>query len=153
MSGNEENRGRRHHMGKPGQMQELDRLRDRVKRSLDMPHYGPKGEYPPLNVWVGEDVVITAELPGFEPDDIDVAIADNVVVISAARPAKVLPGYLPVRQERFHGKFSRSLEMPFNLDDASAQANLKHGVLQIKLNKRQEPVRNVRVTVRKGMQK
>jgi HSP20 family molecular chaperone IbpA len=43
--------------------------------------------------------------------------------------------------------------MPFNVDDASAQANLKHGVLQIKLNRRQEPVRNVKVTVRKGNQK
>jgi HSP20 family protein len=133
-------------------MEELDRLRERVKRSLDMPHYGPKGEYPPLNVWVG-DVVVTAELPGFESEEIDVAIMDNVVIITAQRAVKQLPGYQSLRQERFHGKFTRSLEMPFNVDDASAQANLKHGVLQIKLNRRQEPVRNVKVTVRKGNQK
>jgi HSP20 family protein len=134
-------------------MEELDRLRERVKRSLDMPHYGPKGEYPPLNVWVGDDVVVTAELPGFESEEIDVAIMDNVVIITAQRAVKQLPGYQSLRQERFHGKFTRSLEMPFNVDDASAQANLKHGVLQIKLNRRQEPVRNVKVTVRKGNQK
>lgn len=134
-------------------MEELDRLRERVKRSLDMPHYGPKGEYPPLNVWVGDDVVVTAELPGFESEEIDVAIMDNVVIITAQRALKQLPGYQSLRQERFYGKFSRSLEMPFNVDDANAQANLKHGVLQIKLNRRQEPVRNVKVTVRKGNQK
>lgn len=134
-------------------MEELDRLRERVKRSLDMPHYGPKGEYPPLNVWVGDDVVVTAELPGFESDEIDVAIMDNVVIITAQRALKQLPGYQSLRQERFYGKFTRSLEMPFNVDDANAQANLKHGVLQIKLNRRQEPVRNVKVTVRKGNQK
>jgi HSP20 family protein len=145
-----ENRARHHSVTK---MEELDRLRERVKRSLDMPHYGPKGEYPPLNVWVGDDVVVTAELPGFESEEIDVAIMDNVVIITAQRAVKQLPGYQSLRQERFHGKFTRSLEMPFNVDDASAQANLKHGVLQIKLNRRQEPVRNVKVTVRKGNQK
>lgn len=145
-----ENRSKHHPVTK---MEELDRLRERVKRSLDMPHYGPKGEYPPLNVWVGDDVVVTAELPGFESEEIDVVIMDNIVIITAQRALKQLPGYQSLRQERFHGKFTRSLEMPFNVDDASAQANLKHGVLQIKLNRRQEPVRNVKVTVRKGNQK
>jgi HSP20 family protein len=146
-----ENRSRHH--APVTKMEELERLRERVKRSLDMPHYGPKGEYPPLNVWVGDDVVVTAELPGFESEEIDVAIMDNVVIITAQRALKQLPGYQSLRQERFHGKFTRSLEMPFNVDDANAQANLKHGVLQIKLNRRQEPVRNVKVTVRKGNQK
>jgi len=148
-----ENTSKPKHHAPVTQMEELERLRERVKRSLDMPHYGPKGEYPPLNVWVGDDVVVTAELPGFESEDIDVAIMDNVVVITVQRAAKHLPGYQSLRQERFHGKFTRSLEMPFNVDDATAQANLKHGVLQIKLNRRQEPIRNVKVTVRKGNQK
>lgn len=143
----------RHH-APVSRMEELERLRDRVKRSLDMPHYGPKGEYPPLNVWVGDnDVVVTAELPGYEVDCIDVAIMDNVLILTVERPVKTIAGYQSLRQERFHGKFSRSLEMPFNVDNEHAQANLKHGVLQIKLNRRQEPVRNVKVTVRKGNQK
>ena len=68
----------------------------------------------------GEDVVVVAELPGVERDDIDLHTASDALVISVDTPKR-----------RFH----KELRLPARVDPNSAQASYKNGVLEVRLKK------------------
>ena len=42
------------------------------------------------------------------------------------------------RQERGYGKFSRSIQLPFNINAAKVEANFKDGILSVNLPKAEE---------------
>lgn len=102
------------------------------------------GEWPlPLDVTEGEDgVVVTASVPGFKPEDIDVTIEDNVLTINArtesAEETAVPNGAGDERfliRERRSGAFRRSLRLPEFVDSEGADTRYEHGVLSITLPK------------------
>ncbi len=68
----------------------------------------------------GEDVVVVAELPGVEKDDIDLHTAYDELVISVDTPKR-----------RFH----KRLRLPARVDPNSAHASYKNGVLEVRLKK------------------
>ena len=59
---------------------------------------------------------IRVELPGLKPEDIDVSLQDGALVISGERQSekieKIEEGVEVHRQERFYGKFQRTLTLP-----------------------------------------
>ncbi len=83
-----------------------------------------------------ENITIESTIAGVGPDDIDIAITPESVVIKGRRERKekVKKGdYL--HQECFWGKFSRSIILPQEIDPDRAHASLKDGVLKIVLPK------------------
>jgi len=94
-------------------------------------------EYPAVNVWVnGEDAVITSEIPGVKTDDIDIAITGNSVTLRGKRPLeeeKNVESYH--RHELWHGNFSKTVQLPFNVDSEKVHASYKNGVLHVSLPK------------------
>jgi HSP20 family protein len=97
----------------------------------------PRYNYPPINVHYNNDhVVVTSEMPGMEADDIDISIKGNVLTLSGERktPQHDEEDNL-LRNERRFGQFSRSLQMPFEIDPDSVKAQYKNGVLEIKLDR------------------
>src|SRR5687768_11931473 len=66
--------------------------------------------FPAMNVWAGEEnAVVTAELPGVSPEEINIAITGDTVTLSGSRQrpeAEAANSYH--RQERGYGPFSRS---------------------------------------------
>ena len=102
------------------------------------------GEWPlPLDVTEDEDgVVVTASVPGFKPEDIDVTIEDNVLTINASTESAgetAVPnepgGERFLIRERRSGAFRRSLRLPEFVDSDGADTRYEHGVLSITLPK------------------
>ena len=80
----------------------------------------------------GDDIVIQADVPGMSPDDIKIALHDDVLVLSGERNAEREhhEGSV-VRAERTYGAFSRMIHLPHHIDGSTAESKLENGVLEI----------------------
>ncbi len=95
---------------------------------------------PPVDILESDDrIVLRADLPGVEQDDIELRVEDGVLILRGQRkpPADVRPEDLH-RSERPHGTFVRSFSLPQNIDQAAIRASQKNGVLEVVLPKKQE---------------
>jgi HSP20 family protein len=92
-------------------------------------------KYPALNAWVNDEgLMVTAEVPGVNPEDIEITILDDTLTLSGSRNTDELPdGAEFKRRERGSGEFSRSIELPFRVDGDAVEAHFNNGVLQITL--------------------
>lgn len=91
--------------------------------------------FPTINGWVNEEgLIVTAEIPGVEADEIEISIVDESLTLSGAREDQELPeGSEYIRRERSSGKFSRKVELPFRVDVDAVKAHFQNGVLKIEL--------------------
>ena len=106
-----------------------------MSRLLDNLRLAAPPEFPLMNVWTGTDgAVITAEIPGVVPEELDIAVHQNTVTLRGSRPAEPLPeGAVVHRRERITGTFARNLVLPFRLDGDHATAKFRNGVLRLDL--------------------
>jgi HSP20 family protein len=85
----------------------------------------------------GDEFVATADVPGFERDDIDVRIAENTLSIDARREEQQTDEregtYL--RSERHHRSLSERVRFPEPVHEDSATATLRNGVLTVTVPK------------------
>jgi HSP20 family protein len=83
------------------------------------------------------DFILTADLPGLSRDQIDISVDENRVVIRGERQEG--PIDLPCEQfhrvERGHGRFSRSFALSDTIDVSRVSADLKDGILTIRIPK------------------
>lgn len=97
-------------------------------------------DFPPLNIWSGEnDIIIAAEMPGVDPKQVDISVKGDLVTLSGERPAESLgegEGYH--RQERSHGRFSRGLRLPFRVDSIRVEATYEKGILKVTLPRHEQ---------------
>jgi HSP20 family protein len=84
-----------------------------------------------------EGFVVEVELPGIEPDDVDVHVNGEELVIRGGRHLE-----LPSRPEAFHriersyGPFVRTFQLGVDVEAARITARLQDGVLRVELPKR-----------------
>jgi HSP20 family protein len=95
---------------------------------------------PPVDIFENaEKIVLRADLPGVEQNDIELRVEDGTLLIRGQRK---LPGdFRPEdmhRAERPHGTFVRTFGLPTNIDQAGIRATQKNGVLDVTLPKKQE---------------
>jgi len=84
----------------------------------------------------GDNFVLKAQLPGIDPNDIDVQVTREAISISGERRyenTEEKPGY--VRSEFRYGKFHRVLPLPAHIQNDSVQAEYKDGILTLTLPK------------------
>lgn len=87
----------------------------------------------------GDEYVVTADLPGFEKEDIDVTLQGDQLRIEAEHSSETEEGdesdgeYL--RKERRHQSTSRSVSLPEEVDEESVSAQYRNGVLTVTLPK------------------
>jgi HSP20 family protein len=81
---------------------------------------------------------VHAEIPGVRKEDIHVAVDGNQVKISAEvkKEKEVKEGEKVLRSERYFGKVSRAFTLGQEVDEATAEAKYKDGVLELRLPKR-----------------
>ena len=114
----------------------LDRLRkienEMNRRSGTRASLG-MSEYPVINVWTGEhDVVVTAEMPGVDPDDVELTVHRNALTVKGRRrPEADAEAATYHRRERSYGKFGRTISLPFDADSSKVQADCDAGILRI----------------------
>lgn len=84
----------------------------------------------------GDSYVVTADLPGYEKDDIEVRLSRSTLKITAERDTETETGEGEyVRRERSRESVSRSVRLPDSVVEGKTEANYKNGVLTITLSK------------------
>ena len=93
--------------------------------------------YPSVDVYEEKDsIVIKAEIPGTERNDIDVRLLDNSIIISGEKKTEEkLERKDYFRMERSHGTFTRTVNLPAGIDAEHAKASFKDGVLEVRIPK------------------
>jgi HSP20 family protein len=123
---------------------EVDSLQSEVNRLFDAFFGGNEANrrrwVPAMDlVETDEHLVLRADLPGLNRDDVNIEIKDGVLTISGERKSEHTE-----RSEGFHrverafGSFSRSLSLPDGVDADKVRAEFENGVLQIKIPKPEE---------------
>ena len=81
--------------------------------------------------------LVKAELPGVAREDLDVTIKDGVLAINAERKKekKDEKDGRVIREERYYGKFVRSLRLGSDVDESGIEAHYEDGVLNLSLPK------------------
>lgn len=125
---------------------EMDRLTNRMGSGLAV-----APSYPAINVWVNEDgALVTAELPGFDPEALDISVVNDTLTLSGDRCAEDTgEGATYHRRERRCGKFTRSFQLPFLVEGTEVEASFEQGVLKIELP-RAEADKPKKITVKAG---
>lgn len=104
----------------------------------------PEGEFPAFKMRSPKvdlidrdnEIVIRAELPGVNKDDLDVSMTENNVTIRAVttHETKEEKGEY-YRREMSRGEFQRTLVLPANVDSDKAKATFKDGIMELTLPK------------------
>ena len=119
--------------------QELDQIQQEMSRMFGRRIAKPSVPvgYPAVNLWADDaSLVLTAEIPGMNPEQLDVAVNRNSIVLSGTRESgKLQEGETYYRQERPKASFTRTLELPVEVDPQSAEAEYAKGVLTLRLSR------------------
>lgn len=116
---------------------------DRIVESIFKPGAGFAGAYanvPAVDVYEDKNnVFVKAEIPGLKKEDMDVSLTDDILTLSSTksetREEKKENFY---RKEIREGSFSRSLEIPCEIDRDRITASYSNGVLEVILPKTPE---------------
>lgn len=124
---------------------QLTNLRDEINRLFESPvENGSSSVFnswaPTLDVYEDKDnLIVRAELPGMNKEDIDISLHDNAITISGERKnEKKYEHGKTSRDERFFGRFTRSVSLPKQVDGSRVKASYKDGLLTVTLPKAEE---------------
>lgn len=98
------------------------------------------GWSPRVDIYENKDnLVIEAELPGMNPENVDISVENNVLTIQGKRDFEKRDEDDNFhRVERHYGSFTRSFTLPPTVNSEEATADFENGVLKLKLAKREE---------------
>lgn len=87
----------------------------------------------------GSDIVLKAELPGIDKENISVDLTDHIITISGEKKKEEkVEDKNFYRVERSYGSFTRSFELPSDVKADQVKAKFHDGVLEIRLPKTEE---------------
>jgi HSP20 family protein len=93
--------------------------------------------WPALDVAETNDaIVVRAEVPGCQPEDVDISVYGNTLTISGEKKkSREENGDGFYHVESSHGRFRRDIVLPTDVDEQKIEAVCKNGVLSITLPK------------------
>ncbi|MFC1991387.1 Hsp20/alpha crystallin family protein [Chloroflexota bacterium] len=97
-----------------------------------------------------DDLVVKAELPGVDKEDLDISLEDDVLTIKAEKKQEeVTEDSTYYNSERRFGQYSRTIALPFSVDAGNISATLKNGLLEMRFPKAEETkTKRIEVTVK-----
>jgi HSP20 family protein len=100
----------------------------------------------------GNELVVRADLPGVNPDDVTVEVSDDAITLSGERQEEHREERGGVyRFERSYGSFFRTIPLPEGAITDQAKASFKDGVLEVRLPAPPEQVsRGRRLEISRG---
>jgi HSP20 family protein len=123
----------------------MDSLRRQMDRTYEAYERGGRnvpgegGGYPPINLYdTGSGFLIKAEVPGLTEKDVNLTLNQDVVTLSGEFGSDAPEGYSVHRRERAPVRFSRSFTLPSQVDPNRVEANIKDGILSIRLERTEE---------------
>jgi HSP20 family protein len=91
---------------------------------------------PPTDIYETKDaIVMFLDMPGADPDSLDVTVERHDLSISAQTTPAMPEGYAPVYAEYRDGNYERAFTLSDQVDNEHIEAVFKDGVLQLKLPK------------------
>jgi HSP20 family protein len=127
------------------QPRDLDQIPERIRRMLDQT-FGRLGWSVPLPAealaWIpavdieeqDDAFVVEAELPGVRREDVNIEVVGNELTVSGEIKERERVGILR-RRERRIGRFEYRVLLPDRVDSEHIDANLRDGVLAIRIPK------------------
>ena len=113
---------------------EMDRMWERFFGESPIQEVGAEW-IPPLNVAETKDeIIVTAELPGVDPSNVEVTVANGILTIKGEKKHERKDEKYHLI-ERSYGAFTRSIRLPVDFDENNVKAIYKDGVLKIVLPK------------------
>lgn len=142
---------------RPG-MDALDDLQRQMNRLMDWTlnvvgqHFSPSWQpLPSCNVYETEtEYQFLMPMPGVQSKELDVQVSGSQLVIKGERKRPEQIGDDQYRrQERWVGRWTRSIQLPDRADASQIQATLEHGLLFVQIGKLPEAqTRQVAVAVK-----
>lgn len=91
-----------------------------------------------------DEIVVTVDLPGFEPEEIDLTVADGVFTVAAEHTTEREDvgtdaddgGVTYLHRERRTESVSRRVPLPADVNESDTRASYTNGVLSVSLPKR-----------------
>jgi len=125
---------------------ELKKLSDSINQLFDENYLteGEKGSGLSLTSWspstdiyeTKDEYVFKIEVPGMNKDDVKVEFTEDTLTIKGERKEdKEIKKENFHRIERFFGSFQRSFTLPKNIDEKKIKAELKDGILELRVPK------------------
>jgi len=114
----------------------------RMSRELEQPlnHQARRIAGPRVDIWSDEHgLVLEAELSGLSEDAVELKLEPGLLILRGnwpARPADEAHRYH--RRERPQGEFERRFRLSPELDLESVEAKIEHGLLRVRLARREE---------------
>ena len=129
-----------------GPFQDMVSLRDAMDRLFQESFIRPttrfltKESAMPLDIHeTGNEVVVTASLPGIKPEDVEITITGDLLTIKGEVKAdQTVKQEDYILQERRYGAFCRSVTIAMPVVADKAEAKFEHGVLTLTLSKAEE---------------
>ncbi|MCS6985680.1 MAG: Hsp20/alpha crystallin family protein [Leptospiraceae bacterium] len=113
-------------------LRELSRIQDEVNRVFEGLAFDI--EYPPLNIWNNaEKVLVDVELPGYTADQIEVTVSGETLTVAGERKENAPQDAEWHRRERFSGRFSKTIRLPYPVEASRVEARLENGILKLEL--------------------
>jgi HSP20 family protein len=120
---------------------EMTQVQSQFNRLIDQV-WGDRREswLPAIDVFdTKEAVVLKAELPGMDPDDIQIEVEDNVLTVKGERRfEEEVDEERYYRVERRYGSFQRSIALPQTVKATDISASYEDGILTITVPKVEE---------------
>jgi HSP20 family protein len=121
-------------------------LRDQINRLFNesFGQVGDEGSLstwaPPVDIYETEhELVVKADLPDINPQDLDIRVENNILTIRGERKfEKKVEEKNYMRVERSYGSFSRSFALANSVNTEAIKADHKNGVLTLTIPKREE---------------
>jgi len=136
----------------------LSNLRDELERLFEFPLTELartssllSGWTPALDMFEDKDnFIVKAELPGMKKEDINISLHEGALAITGERKREEKHDEAGVcREERFFGRFHRSVSLPKPVAADKVKASYKDGVLVVTLPKTEEvKPKQIEVSVR-----
>jgi len=133
----------------PIPVKDVDRFFDRF---FDTPHWPfPAARSTPEMLWEPaldfsenpKEYMVRLDIPGVARDDLDVAVNGNLLTVSGKRELnKREKGEDYLWEERIEGRFTRTLRLPGQVQEAKIEALYNDGILTIKLPKLEQAMRS-----------
>jgi len=117
----------------------------------DPQEVSPRAWVPAVDIYeTADSLVLKAELPGINPDDVEIRVEDNTLYLKGERKFEVKEENLH-RVERSYGTFSRSFVLPGTIQADKVKADYENGVLTLTMPKREEAKpRTIKINVAKA---
>lgn len=125
---------------------QMDRLFGDITQGFNFPReeYGTRLHPQEQRVWMpaielsetDNEYVLSAEVPGVQPDKLDIEVTGNILTISGeSQSERKEEGRNVHRSEFRYGRFLRRIQLPGEVKSENAKAEFKNGVLELHLPK------------------